>query len=63
MKKNAIFVNVSRGGVVNQEDLCTALRQNIIYAAGKVIFCVSKKVNCTELLNAIYNIRTRRYYT
>lgn len=34
MKKNAIFVNVSRGGVLNQEDLCTALKERIIYAAG-----------------------------
>lgn len=34
MKRNAIFVNVSRGNVVNQEDLVVALKENIIGAAG-----------------------------
>lgn len=34
MKKTAIFVNTSRGGVVNQEDLCSALKNGDILAAG-----------------------------
>ncbi|XP_044759200.1 glyoxylate reductase/hydroxypyruvate reductase-like [Coccinella septempunctata] len=34
MKKNAIFINVSRGAIVNQPDLVDALRTNRIYAAG-----------------------------
>ncbi|RNA31918.1 glyoxylate reductase hydroxypyruvate reductase-like [Brachionus plicatilis] len=34
MKPSAIFVNVSRGSVVNQEDLCSALKNGIIGAAG-----------------------------
>ncbi|CAF0979894.1 unnamed protein product [Brachionus calyciflorus] len=34
MKKSAVFVNVSRGSVVNQEDLCVALKDNLIAAAG-----------------------------
>ncbi len=34
MKPDAIFVNVSRGSVVNQDDLCFALKNNIIGAAG-----------------------------
>ncbi|KAK9883395.1 hypothetical protein WA026_001569 [Henosepilachna vigintioctopunctata] len=34
MKKTAIFVNISRGGVVNQPDLIAALKQNKIFAAG-----------------------------
>lgn len=33
MKKSAVFVNVSRGPVVNQDDLVTALENNTIYAA------------------------------
>lgn len=34
MKKTAIFINVSRGGIVNQPDLVEALKKNQIYAAG-----------------------------
>ena len=34
MKKNAIFINISRGLVVNQEDLYTALNSGIISGAG-----------------------------
>ena len=46
MKKNAIFINVARGAVVNQDDLCTALRENIILAAGKNYF-----INGCPILN------------
>ncbi len=35
MKKNAVFINVSRGPVVNQSDLALALKNNVIAAAGK----------------------------
>ncbi|KAK9883397.1 hypothetical protein WA026_001570 [Henosepilachna vigintioctopunctata] len=34
MKKTAVFVNISRGGIVNQPDLIVALKQNKIFAAG-----------------------------
>jgi len=34
MKKSAIFINTSRGGVVNQEDLVEALKMKQIKAAG-----------------------------
>ncbi|XP_052237499.1 glyoxylate reductase/hydroxypyruvate reductase-like isoform X2 [Dreissena polymorpha] len=34
MKKNAIFINTSRGGLVNQDDLYTALKNGDILAAG-----------------------------
>jgi glyoxylate/hydroxypyruvate reductase len=34
MKSDAIFINVSRGSVVNQDDLCFALKNNLIAAAG-----------------------------
>lgn len=34
MKKTAIFVNISRGEVVKQEDLIEALRSKTIFAAG-----------------------------
>jgi glyoxylate/hydroxypyruvate reductase len=35
MRRNAIFVNISRGSVVNQDDLAYALKNNLIHAAGK----------------------------
>ena len=34
MKSSAIFVNVSRGSVVDQEDLYDVLSKNVIHAAG-----------------------------
>jgi len=34
MKKSAVFINTSRGGLVNQADLCLALRDGEIGAAG-----------------------------
>ena len=34
MKPTAVFVNASRGGVVNQDDLCNALAGGTIAAAG-----------------------------
>ena len=34
MKKNAVFINCSRGPVVNQNDLIEALKTKTIYAAG-----------------------------
>jgi len=38
MKKNAIIINISRGGVVNEEDLNTALNNKIISFAGVDVF-------------------------
>ena len=34
MKNSAIFVNTSRGGLVNQSDLCDALKSGEIYGVG-----------------------------
>ncbi|SAM08643.1 hypothetical protein [Absidia glauca] len=34
MKKNAVFVNISRGGIVNQADLARALKEKVIAGAG-----------------------------
>ncbi len=34
MKRTAVFVNTARGGLVNEADLCTALREGAIFAAG-----------------------------
>ena len=38
MKKNAIIINISRGGVVNEKDLNTALNDKIISFAGLDVF-------------------------
>lgn len=34
MKKTAIFVNIGRGAVINQDDLIIALKNGTIFAAG-----------------------------
>jgi glyoxylate reductase len=34
MKRTAVFVNTARGPVVKQRDLCEALRDGLIFAAG-----------------------------
>lgn len=34
MKKSAVFINVARGDIVNQEDLVNALKSNTIFGAG-----------------------------
>ena len=34
MKKNAILLNLGRGGIINEADLAQALDENLIYAAG-----------------------------
>ena len=34
MKHTAIIVNTGRGGVINHDDLCVALKNNVIAGAG-----------------------------
>ena len=38
MKKSAVIINISRGSVVNEEDLNEALNKGIIYGAGLDVF-------------------------
>ena len=38
MKKNAIIINTSRGGIVNEKDLDEALNKGFIYGAGLDVF-------------------------
>jgi len=38
MKKNAIIINTSRGGIINESDLNEALENNIIFGAGLDVF-------------------------
>ena len=38
IKKNAIIINTSRGGIINEKDLNEALNKKIIYGAGLDVF-------------------------
>jgi phosphoglycerate dehydrogenase-like enzyme len=38
MKPGAFLINAARGGIVNEQDLCTALRDGIIAGAGIDVF-------------------------
>ena len=38
MKKNAIIINTSRGGIINEKDLNKVLNENIIFGAGLDVF-------------------------
>ena len=38
MKKNAVIINTSRGGIINEIDLDKALKENIIFGAGLDVF-------------------------
>lgn len=39
MKKNCILLNLGRGPIVNEQDLCDALENNVIAAAGLDVLC------------------------
>ena len=38
MKENAVIINTSRGGIINETDLDNALKNNIIFGAGLDVF-------------------------
>lgn len=38
MQKHSILINTARGGIINEDDLCTALKENIISAAAVDVF-------------------------
>jgi len=50
MKKNAIIVNISRGGIVNEMDLNEALNKEIIFGAGLDVFETEPPDNNNPLL-------------
>lgn len=55
MKKNSIFINVSRGNVVNQNDLCIALKTGLIAAAGN--YLIIKYLNWIQVNYFIFLIK------
>ena len=50
MKKSAVIINTSRGGVVNERDLNEALNNKIIYGAGLDVFEKEPPANANSLL-------------
>lgn len=51
MKKTALVINCSRGGIVNEEALCQALRDGVIAGAGTDVFCNEPPKPDDPLLN------------
>lgn len=51
MKKTALVINCSRGGIVNEADLCAALRAGTIAGAGTDVFCNEPPKPDDPLLN------------
>lgn len=54
MKTSAIFINVSRGGVVDEQALYHALKNNVIKAAGLDVF-KSEPIDSSHLLASLPN--------
>ncbi len=52
MKPTAIFINTSRGGLVNEHDLAEALNERRLYAAGLDVLCHEPPVDGSPLLSA-----------
>jgi glyoxylate reductase len=56
MKKSAFLINTSRGKIVNEKDLVTALKKKIIAGAGLDVFetePISKKHPLVKLQNIV----------
>ena len=51
MKKNAIIINTSRGGIINESDLNKALENNIIFGAGLDVFGIEPIEKNNPLIN------------
>ncbi len=55
MKKNSILINVSRGGIVNEQDLYNHLKIKRIFAAASDVFLHEKRKNkLFKLNNAVF---------
>lgn len=56
MKKTALLINCSRGGIINEADLTEALREGMIAGAGTDVYCSEPPkaddpmLNCPNLI-------------
>ena len=55
MKKTAILINCARGGIVNEEDLAKALKENVIGGAGLDVF-VGERLKADSPLRTAPNL-------
>lgn len=51
MKKTALIINCSRGGIINESDLVQALREGVIAGAGTDVYCNEPPKTDAPLLN------------
>ncbi|MDD5804607.1 MAG: hydroxyacid dehydrogenase [Clostridia bacterium] len=51
MKKTALIINCSRGGIINEADLVEALKEGVIAGAGTDVFCSEPPKTDDPLLN------------
>ena len=51
MKKTALIINTSRGGIINEDALCEALKKGVIAGAGTDVFCTEPPKQDDPLLN------------
>lgn len=51
MKKTALIINCSRGGIINESDLVQALREGVIAGAGTDVYCNEPPKTDDPLLN------------
>lgn len=51
MKKTALIINCSRGGIINESDLVQALREGVIAGAGTDVYCNEPLKTDDPLLN------------
>ncbi len=48
MKRSAVLINVARGGVVNEQDLCEALKNGVIRGAAMDVFSIEPRQRITR---------------
>lgn len=58
MKPNAMIANVARGGIVNEDDLYVALKENIIAAAAFDVWCSEPLCEAEQKLMELDNLVT-----
>ena len=55
MKKSAIIINTSRGGIINEIDLNNALNEKVIFGAGLDVF-EQEPLSTNNQLKSLHNV-------